>query len=105
VSAASLPVACSLSTPELRERREGLLAEVRSGALETKRVRGGLALRFPGAARWVETLARLVALERECCRFLRFRLTAEPGGGPVWLEITGPRGTAEFLSVELGLTA
>jgi hypothetical protein len=102
---AALPVACSLSTPQMRARRDGILAEVREGALETRRVRGGLALRFPGAARWVETLARLVALERECCRFLRFRLTAEPDRGPVWLEITGPRGTAEFLRVELGFTA
>jgi hypothetical protein len=25
------------------------------------------------------------------------RLTVEPGDGPVWLELTGPSGTREFL--------
>jgi hypothetical protein len=35
--------------------------------------------------------------ERHCCRFLRFVLTVEPGGGPMWLETTGPEGTVEFL--------
>jgi hypothetical protein len=24
-------------------------------------------------------------------------VTVEPGGGPIWLEITGPQGTAAFL--------
>jgi hypothetical protein len=24
-------------------------------------------------------------------------LTVEPGSGPMWLEITGPQGTSEFL--------
>jgi hypothetical protein len=105
MAAARLPVACSLAAPEMRARRDGLVAEVRRGVEETKRVPGGIALRFPGAARWVETLAGLMALERECCRFLRFRLSAEPDGGPLWLSVTGPRGTAEFLRVELGLAA
>ena len=42
-----------------------------------------------------------VDLERRCCAFLRFELTVEPGGGPVWLELTGPPGTREFLQAEL----
>jgi hypothetical protein len=32
-----------------------------------------------------------------CCRFLRFTLTVEPDRGPIALELTGPRGTREFL--------
>ena len=37
--------------------------------------------------------------ERRCCRFLRFRLTVEPDEGPMVLELTGPEGTRDFLSV------
>ncbi len=29
---------------------------------------------------------------------LRFEFTLEPDGGPIWLPLTGPAGTAEFLS-------
>jgi hypothetical protein len=101
----SVPVACTLSAPEMRERRAGLLADVQAGVRERRRIRGGWAFRFPPEARWLETLAGLTAVERECCRFLRFRLTAEPDGGPLWLEVTGPRGTARFVEHELGLAA
>ncbi|HEX8242107.1 MAG TPA: hypothetical protein VF541_01380 [Longimicrobium sp.] len=89
----------------MRERRAGLLADVQAGVRERRRIRGGWAFRFPPEARWLETLAGLTAVERECCRFLRFRLTAEPDGGPLWLEVTGPRGTARFVEHELGLAA
>ena len=36
--------------------------------------------------------------ERQCCRFLRFRLTVEPNLGPIVLELSGPPGTEEFLA-------
>jgi len=101
----SVPVACTLPEPEMRARRAGLLAHVRAGVRARRRIRGGWAFRFPPEARWLETLAGLTAVERECCRFLRFRLTAEPEGGPLWLEVTGPRGTARFVEYELGLAA
>jgi hypothetical protein len=100
-----LPVACTLTQPEMRARREGVLARARAGVRERRRIRGGWAFRFPPDACWLEVLAGLAALERECCRFLRFRLTAEPDAGPLWLEVTGPRGTARFVEYELGLAA
>ncbi|MBA3355700.1 MAG: hypothetical protein H0U18_07115 [Pyrinomonadaceae bacterium] len=40
----------------------------------------------------------LVELEHQCCPFLKFNITVEPGDGPVWLEMTGPQGTKEFLA-------
>jgi len=39
--------------------------------------------------------------ERQCCRFLRFDITVEPDGGPIWLELAGPPGTREFLAALL----
>ena len=46
----------------------------------------------------VTELANLVKLEHQCCPFLKFSITVEPGDGPVWLELTGPEGTKEFLA-------
>jgi hypothetical protein len=42
-------------------------------------------------------IAETINAERQCCRFLRFVVTVESGGGPLWLEITGPHGTPAFL--------
>lgn len=97
-----LPVACSLTAPELQNRRAGVLAEVRRHRQEARWLPDGVALRFPASAEELATLATFIDLERRCCAFLRFRLTVEPGGGPVWLELTGPPGTREFLAAELG---
>jgi hypothetical protein len=47
------------------------------------------------------TIARAVEAERHCCRFLRFGITVEPDGGPVFLELTGPAGTREFIGALL----
>jgi len=43
-------------------------------------------------------VTEFIGAESQCCPFLRFRLTLEPGGGPLWLELTGPPGTREFLA-------
>jgi hypothetical protein len=42
-------------------------------------------------------LATMIDAERRCCPFLRFQVLAEPDNGPVWLEVTGPAGTRDFL--------
>jgi hypothetical protein len=96
------PVACSLTTPELAARRSELAAVVRARAAEVRPLADGCAFRYEADGAPLAELARLVDLERRCCPFLRFRLTVEPGGGPVWLELTGPAGTREMLEHELG---
>ena len=98
-----LPVACTLSEHELTQRRTGL-AELRKGRLEARWRPDGVALRYAPEPASIAALAELIQVERRCCPFLRFRLTVEPGGGPIWLELTGPAGTREFLASELGHT-
>jgi hypothetical protein len=49
----------------------------------------------------LEELARFISKERRCCPFLRFEIVIMPGGGPLWLEMTGPEGTRQFLAAEL----
>jgi hypothetical protein len=92
-----LPIACSLTDPEFRERRAELLQTFQGAVLETKELGDGRAYRFPAESTWIAELAKLIAVERECCPFLRFSLRVEPADGPIWLELTGPEGTKDFL--------
>ena len=94
----SLAIACSLTDSELQERRRGLLQKLQSGVVEARELENGYAYSFPGDGDWLSELARLVDLERKCCPFLRFCITVEPGGGPIWLGMHGPDGTKEFLA-------
>src|SRR5919106_1389379 len=97
------PVACLLSEPGLRERRRTVLADFKAARLEVRDLADGYAFRFAPSSQQLTALAELIDLERRCCPFLRFRLIAEPAGGPLWLELTGPAGTREMLAHELGL--
>ena len=91
------PVACTLTAAELEARRQGLIPGLIGKALEVSDLPNGLRLRFKPEAGLLPELARVMETERECCRFLKFELKADPGAGPVTLEVTGPAGTAEML--------
>jgi RimJ/RimL family protein N-acetyltransferase len=100
-----IPVACTLGERELAERRSGLLAELRRHREEIRWLADGAAFRFSSGPAVVDLLTEFVRLESRCCAFLRFRLTVEPAGGPVWLELTGGPGTREFLEAQVGRDA
>ena len=97
MSSTELPIACSLADPEFQRRRTELLKMFQGALLETKELNDGYAYRFPSGVNWIAELAQLITFERECCPFLRFNLRLEPANGPLWLELTGPEGTKEFL--------
>ena len=99
---ADLPIACSLSPAAISARREGLLSELLRRATVHRELQDGHLLEFAaGDEDALFTIARAVNAERQCCRFLRFRVTVAPDGGPISLELTGPAGTREFLSALL----
>jgi hypothetical protein len=93
----SLPIACTLTIPELQERRTTILQKVRRAVLEVRELEDGYAYTFPSASERLSEVAGLIDLERQCCPFLRFRLTVEENRGKLLLEMTGPEGTKEFL--------
>jgi len=98
-----LPVACTLSGPDLAKRRTGLFTDLARRRQEVRRLAEGIALRYSSEqGGTLALLGEFIQLERQCCPFLRFQLTVEPGGGPIWLELTGPPGTREFLAHEIG---
>ena len=95
MSADMIPVACSLNAEEFQERRE-LLAWIGQSVEEREERESGYAYRFASDMP-LPKLLEIIHAERQCCPFFRFTLTFEPGNGPLWLEITGPEGTKEFL--------
>ena len=96
-----LPVACTLTAEALRARREGLLMDVVRRAEHREELSDGLRLQFAPSGETIALIARAVDAERHCCRFLRFGITVEPDGGPVFLDLTGPSGTRDFVNALL----
>ena len=94
---ADLPIACTLTAEALRARREGVLTDLARRAERRHDLADGLRLEFAPSADTIALIAQAVEAERHCCRFLRFGITVEPDGGPVFLELTGPAGTRDFL--------
>jgi hypothetical protein len=93
-----VPIVCSLTPEALQARRLGLLSELLDLAESREPFPEGMRLRFPPEPVTLSAIARAVEAERHCCRFLRVSITVEPDNGPIVLELTGPRGTGEFLA-------
>ena len=96
-----IPIACALTPAEFAAMRDGLLPGLLARASAQEPIPGGFRWRFNPKAGLVREVAAVVEAEHRCCPFLRFLLLVEPGDGPVWLEVTGPDGTEEFLSTLL----
>ena len=96
-----IPVACCLTSKELRERGATLFAQFRSAVIGTEELRDGYAFRVPGDGKWVAIVAKMIVAERECCPFLTFEFVAQPSMGPVIVRVTGPAGTKDFLKTVL----
>ena len=92
-----LPVACSLTPEQLRDRRASLIPGLVSRATDIAALEEGYRLTFPSELDIVSTIAATIDAERHCCAFLRFELEVPPGGGDVVLTLTGPAGTRHFL--------
>jgi hypothetical protein len=102
MSEPTLPIACTLSDAELRERRETVLQKVRSAVSDVKKIENGYAYEFASGGDVIMQLAHLIDLEHRCCPFLKFQLTIEPGEAVIRLDLTGPEGTKDFLSEVFG---
>jgi hypothetical protein len=91
-----LPVVCTLTPEALATRKAGQLSALIGRVEAREEAADGWRLRFSAEA-W-PAIAQTIEAERQCCRFLRFEITVEPDAGPIWLSLTGPPGTHEFLS-------
>jgi hypothetical protein len=98
-----IPIACDLSalTPEQRLRHSVLAAALFGSTQETQELPNGYRLRLDTDGATWQKAAEFVDYERLCCPFFHFTLEVEPGGGNVWLQLTGREGVKEFLTHEL----
>ena len=88
--------------PALATRRKGLLADLVRCAKTHEELDSGHRLTFAATDETLAIILKMVTSERQCCQFLRFQITVQPGDGPISLELTGPHGTKEFLSALVG---
>jgi hypothetical protein len=100
---ADLPIVCMLGPEALKARKAGLLPRVARLSRQIVRTPAGFRFEFTPDSEALRTIAEMIDAERQCCQFLRFALTVEPGGGPMQLDVTGPGGTQEFLGAFLDL--
>jgi hypothetical protein len=92
-----LPIACTLDAATLTERSGALLPGLAGRATEVCWLPDGVRLILGFHERLLAEAAAVIAAEHQCCRFLRFGLTVNPGDGAVTLDVTGPEGTVELL--------
>jgi hypothetical protein len=85
-----LPIICTLTEDELKERRRVVLDTVRQAVMSVVELPLGYAYTFQPTSDVLSQLTRLVDLERQCCKFLTFSIVVEPGEAPIRLEVTGP---------------
>lgn len=98
------PIACDMSAiePGLRAGHVAAGGRVFRAAEEIRGLADGYAFRLPNDSDVLRDAAEFISLERLCCPFLGFALEVEPGGGPVWLRLTGREGVKEFIREEVG---
>lgn len=97
----SPPVACTLSEAAYQERKPWLETEFLPLLEDLDQRESGVAMTFEGADETVETVARFVNEESDCCSFARYEIAIEPPYDRTTLAVSGPDGTAEVFHAEL----
>ena len=96
-----LPIACSLDGAALARRQAELAAGLLAEAVNVDPLPDGFRWRFVSTPGLIARIAAVIEGERQCCRFLRFALDADPDMGHVTLTVTGPEGARDFLEAWL----
>jgi len=86
-----LPIACTLTDAEMRERRQAILDFLRRTQANITELPNGYSYTFAPTSEAFMQVTQLVDLERQCCPFLSFKILVGPGKAPIRLEITGPK--------------
>src|SRR5882672_8974066 len=100
--AASPVIACNLKAISAAERPRynHLTKRLRTAAREPQGLPDGYAFRLDGKAITLPEVAEWISLERQCCPFLTFQLSAS-GKQTDWsLKLTGPAGSKALLEAE-----
>jgi hypothetical protein len=88
--ATELPIACSLSGPDLREHLAEIRDVGRAGLIGVRREGGRRVLRFRPSPEISSRLGRIVEAEAQCCAFLELAIDEAPDS--IDLTVEGPDG-------------
>jgi hypothetical protein len=95
---ANRPAMCTLSSKDRQKRQSQLQAPLRQRLLKAEPRPNGYSYVFPAwPAIWTE-LAHLVGLEKQCCRFLSFRLEMLADQRTIELHVSGPPEAQEIVA-------
>lgn len=92
---------CTLTSSELQKRKANVLHNLRRQILSKKELEHGYAFKFSGTDQVLDQLSEFIKTERACCDFFTFRLLITGDKSEIWLELTGPEGTKDFITTEL----
>ena len=91
------PLACSLTSADMRTRRSDARSLLLSNVLSTQPIDNGLQIEFIRSRDTQEQVERFIALERECCKFLEF--SVDNSGANLIVRIQGPREAADVIAL------
>ena len=97
-TASNLPVACTLSAAELRERGDEVVAPLFARARRMEETPDGYRFAFPAEAEGVRDMLEFILSERVCCPFFTFELGFPSPHESVWLTLRGGEGVKEFVA-------
>ena len=92
---------CKLTSSELQQRKETVIAKLKSQVLTSQELENGYAYQFLGTDETIDDLVSFVKTERQCCGFFSFDISVDSTSEMVWLKIKGPEGTRDFIRSEL----
>jgi hypothetical protein len=96
-SDSSIPIACTLTSKELADRRQRVIKKLFQKAIERRELEDGFEFAFAASEAVLAELFEFVTFERQCCQFLTFELAFDLGGGPVHLRLRGRDGAKEAI--------
>lgn len=97
------PFACNRMAlnPQTRKRHfDELGPALRSMRKAVRELPNGYEFEFPSDPRTLAMVWEWAAQERLCCPFFNIQILMAAEGGPVWLSLTGRKGTKEFMQVD-----
>jgi hypothetical protein len=97
--ATDMPIACSLSPDELRE-RSGENATLFGGATDVRELPDGYLFTFP--ADQARQVMDFMLAERDCCPFFSFELTLPSPHQLILLSVRGREGVKEVVQAATG---
>jgi len=95
-------LACNMGvfTPSQREAHIQTTTELIQAVQSVQDIENGYEFRFPNETEFIFKIAEFISNERLCCPFLEFMLNVVSNSELVFLSLTGPLGTQEFLLAE-----